>query len=128
MFDKDLYQKVLGLSAPWSVANVKMDVKPTQIHVSADHTEVSRWTCPAARRKPLAMNTPERTLLHLTTCQFQALVHARISRAKCPDHNVILRKVPWAVPYGRLHDPVIRHRPLAGLRDREGRFRAVFLG
>ena len=42
MFDTDLYQHVLGLSAPWRVADVNLDVESTQIHVHVEHAEGER--------------------------------------------------------------------------------------
>ena len=58
MFDTDLYQQVLGLSAPWRVADVKLDVESTQIHVHVEHAEGSQWACPNARKNLPAMTTP----------------------------------------------------------------------
>ena len=102
MFDTDLYQQVLGLSAPWRVADVKLDVASTQIHVHVEHAEGSQWACPHCQ-KTLACydHAPERTWRHLNTCQFQTLVHARIPRVECPEHGVVQVKVPWAEPHGR---------------------------
>ena len=37
MFDTELYQQVLGLSAPCRVAEVKLDVESTQIYVHVEH-------------------------------------------------------------------------------------------
>jgi hypothetical protein len=51
MFDTDLYQQVLGLSAPWRVADVKLDVESTQIHVHVEHDEGSQWACPHCQNK-----------------------------------------------------------------------------
>jgi transposase len=102
MFDTDLYQQVLGLSAPWRVADVKLDVASTQIHVHVEHAEGSQWACPHCQKKLACYDhAPERTWRHLNTCQFQTLVHARIPRVECPEHGVVQVKVPWAEPHGR---------------------------
>ncbi len=57
MFDTDLYQQVLGLSAPWRVADVKLDVESTQIHVHVEHAEGRQWACPHCHRKFPVMTT-----------------------------------------------------------------------
>jgi hypothetical protein len=36
MFDTDLYQQVLGLTAPWKVTDVRLDVESTEIHVHVE--------------------------------------------------------------------------------------------
>ncbi len=38
MFDTDLYQQVLGLSAPWRMADVTLDVESAQIYVHVEHS------------------------------------------------------------------------------------------
>ena len=95
MFDTDLYQQVLGLSAPWRVADVKLDIESTQIHVHVEHAEGSKWACPHCQKKLACYDhAPERTWRHRNTCQFQTLAHARISRVECPEHGVVQVKVP----------------------------------
>ena len=102
MFDTDLYQQVLSLSAAWRVADVKLDIESTQIHVHVEHAEGSQWACPRCQKKFACYDhAPERTWRHLNTCQFQTLVHARIPRVECPEHGVVQVKVPWAEPHGR---------------------------
>jgi hypothetical protein len=36
MFDTELYQQVLGLTAPWKVTDVRLDVESTEIHVHVE--------------------------------------------------------------------------------------------
>ena len=50
MFDTELYQQVLGLSASWRVAEVKLDFDLTQIHNNGDHAVGSPRACPATRK------------------------------------------------------------------------------
>jgi|694.fasta_scaffold79542_2 hypothetical protein len=47
MFDTDLYQQVLGLTAPWKVTDVRLDVESTEIHVHVEHRKPLR--IPSAR-------------------------------------------------------------------------------
>ena len=90
MFDTELYQQVLGLSAPWRVTEVKLDVESTQIHVHVEHADGSLWPCPHCQKELSCYDhAPKRTWRHLNTCQFQTLVHARITRVECPEHGVV---------------------------------------
>ncbi|MFM8952376.1 MAG: transposase [Planctomycetaceae bacterium] len=102
MFDTELYQQVLGLTSPWKVTDVKLDVESTEIHVHVEHPEGCRWNCPHCSRKLACYDhAPERQWRHLNTCQFHTLVHARVPRVECPEHGVVQVKVPWAEPHGR---------------------------
>lgn len=42
MFDTELYQQGLGLTAPWKVTDMRLDVESTEIHVHVDHPEGGR--------------------------------------------------------------------------------------
>jgi hypothetical protein len=42
MFDTQLYQQVLRLTAPWMVTDVRLDVESTEIHVHVEHPEGCR--------------------------------------------------------------------------------------
>jgi len=102
VFDVDLYQQVLGLSDPWKVMDVRLDMESTAIHVHVQHGEGYRWKCPKCEQQLSCYDhADERTWRHLNTCQFQTLVHARIPRVKCPEHGVVQVAVPWAEPHGR---------------------------
>jgi hypothetical protein len=102
MFDMELYQQVLDLTAPWKVTDVRLDVESTEIHVHVEHPEGCRWSCPHCSRELACYDhAPERQWRHLNTCQFHTLVHARVPRVECPEHGVVQVKVPWAEPHGR---------------------------
>jgi len=102
VFDVDLYQQVLGLSDPWKVVDVRLDMESTAIHIHVQHGDGVRWKCPKCEQQLSCYDhAEERTWRHLNTCQFQTLVHARIPRVKCPEHGVVQVGVPWAEPHGR---------------------------
>ena len=102
MFDTDLYPQVLGLTAPWKVTDVRLDVELTEIHVHVEHPEGCRWNCPHCSRELACYDhATERQWRHLNDCQFHTLVHARVPRVECPEHGVVQVKVPWAEPHGR---------------------------
>lgn len=97
MQDTALYQYLLGLSSPWSVSRVELNLKGQCVDVWAEHPEGALWACPTcAREWPLYDHAEERTWRHLDSCQYQTHLHARIPRVECGEHGVVQVKVPWA--------------------------------
>ncbi len=97
MRDTELYQQVLGLTEPWSVERVELDVSGRQVNVWVEHAAGVSWPCPQCRTALATYDhAPERVWRHLDTCQFETHLHARIPRVNCPEHGVINVAVPWA--------------------------------
>ena len=97
MRDTELYQRVLGLTSPWSVQRVELDVPGKRVEVWVEHSVGVQWACPQCQQ-PLACYDPaeERVWRHLDPCQFRTHLHARIPRVNCPQHGVLNVAVPWA--------------------------------
>lgn len=101
MQDHQLYQQILGLTAPWSVASVELKLDEGEVDVWLEHDTEAEWCCAeCGARCSVYDHSKERTWRHLDTCQFQTLVHARIPRTECPEHGVRLVPIPWAEPHG----------------------------
>ena len=49
MQDKELYQHLLGLSSPWSVAKIELDTEGQEIVVAAGHRRGAKFSCPKDR-------------------------------------------------------------------------------
>lgn len=53
MQDRDLYQRILGLTSPWSVARVELNVASRQVDLWVEHAAGVEWACPRCpRRQP----------------------------------------------------------------------------
>ena len=50
MESMELYRQLLGLSAPWTVERVELDVAKGRVEVYAGHELGRRFACPARRR------------------------------------------------------------------------------
>ena len=97
MQDKQLYEQVLGLTAPWFVQRVKLDVSQYRVDISVNHRPEVRWSCPTCGDEvPLYDHVEERVWRHLDTCQFQTFIHSRMPRVNCSEHGVLRVSVPWA--------------------------------
>ena len=102
MKDTDLYSQILGLSAPWFVADVEVDTAVGQVDVHVDHATGVRWRCPTCGGDLACRDHAEpRIWRHLDTCQFKTFLHARVPRVECPEHGVLQVKVSWAEAKGR---------------------------
>jgi len=102
MQDTELYQHILGLSSPWSVSSVQLDVEAQQIDVQVSHPAETRFCCPECERELSCYDhAPPRQWRHLDSCQFKTILHASIPRVKCPEHGVRQAEVPWALKGSR---------------------------
>jgi transposase len=102
MQDRQLYEQILGITAPWSVERVALHLEAGEVHVHLEHGEQTPWRCPQCDRVcPLHDHGPPRVWRHLDTCQYQTLLHAAIPRTKCPEHGVHAVRVSWSEPQSR---------------------------
>jgi transposase len=102
MQDRELYQHLLGLSSPWSVSDVRLDVAGEEIVVRVDHPLGTTFCCPECNAElPCYDHGEERRWRHLDSCQFKTILVARVPRVRCAKHGVKTVSVPWAEPHSR---------------------------
>lgn len=101
MRDTEFYSQVLGLSEPWAVTAVKLDLANNVVTLTVDFTD-TQGRCPECD-SPCSLydHAPERRWRHLDTCQLQTFLVARVPRVHCRVHQVRTMRVPWAEPHGR---------------------------
>lgn len=93
----ELYRQLLGLTTPWTVERVELDVARQHVEVHVGHPAGQRFACPECGRE-LAVydHQAERVWRHLDSCQFLTYLHARPPRVACPEHGVRQVTLPWA--------------------------------
>lgn len=97
MEDKELYQHILGIESPWSVADVQLDIGNQQIDIHVGHPTGTKFCCPQCDQELACYDhAPARQWRHLDSCQFKTILHASVPRVNCPEHGVKQAKVPWA--------------------------------
>ena len=102
MRDTELYQQLLGLVEPWTVARVELSVTDGQVGVWVEHPPACRFACPeCGAQLPVRDHAEERSWRHLDSCQFLTYLHARAPRVDCPEHGVHQARPPWAEPMSR---------------------------
>jgi len=100
--DTDLYRQLLGLTSPWTVDRVELDMKAHRVDVFAMHEQDATWPCPeCAKACGLHDHDEERVWRHLDSCGFGTYLHARVPRVRCDEHGVRQVRVPWAEPKAR---------------------------
>jgi len=96
MRDRELYATILGVTAPWTVDRVDLDVAGGAVHVWLGRTEGAPTQCPECQTTCPIYDHRDREWRHLDTCQLQTRLHARVPRVDCPTHGVLQSPVPWA--------------------------------
>jgi transposase len=97
MRDVELYATILGLTPPWKVVAVDVDVKGEQVTVKVDPGP-GPFPCPECHTPASGYDRNRRRWRHLDTCQLQTWIEAEIPRVQCPAHGVKQITVPWAEP------------------------------
>lgn len=100
MDDRTLYETILGLEEPSYVEDVEdVEVAGAQEEVRARVSlrVDADLRCPKCSEvAPGYDRARERPWRHLDTCQFRAVLVARIPRVECLEHGVHQIRVPWA--------------------------------
>jgi transposase len=96
MRDKDLYAQILGIKAPWQVADVKLALAEDTVHVCVEQAPGAPQVCPQCGVPSPGYDKRRRRWRHLDTCQFRTIVEADVARVKCSEHGVVTVAVPWA--------------------------------
>jgi len=93
----DLYRQLLGLTAPWMVERVELDIARQHVEVHVGHPAGQRFACPECGCElGVYDHLGERVWRHLDSCQFLTYLHARPPRVSCPEHGVRQVTLPWA--------------------------------
>ena len=83
MKDTQLYGQVLGLSKPWSVARVELELEHSRITVHVECDKSTLWGGPeTGKDRAHVHGWVEREWRHLDTCQFETRIKAKAPRLK----------------------------------------------
>jgi transposase len=96
MREKELYQQILGIQAPWEVTEVELSLAADQVTVHVKQAAGAQQVCPHCRTPCAGDDQRSRTWRHLDTCQFKTIVVVEVPRVRCPHHGVVTVTVPWA--------------------------------
>jgi len=97
MRDVELYRALLGLTAPWTVATVDVDLPGQRVVVRVD-AGAGPYPCPECGTPAARYDSKARRWRHLDTMQFTTWIEADVPRVDCGTHGVKQVRVPWAEP------------------------------
>lgn len=100
MKDTQLYERLLGLKAPWHVSDVQLDLAAQEIMIWVDCDDAV-WACPECHQRMHVHQYEERRWRHLDTCECKTYIVMRVPRVICEKHGSQTVQVPWAEPYCR---------------------------
>jgi transposase len=99
MEDTELYTKLLGITPPWRVTRVSVDVAAERIDVWVAEAPGTQFHCAGCGApRPVYDHTDEQVWQHLDTCQCRTYVHGRLPRTRCPVDGVRQIAAPWSEP------------------------------
>jgi transposase len=99
MEDTELYRRLLGITPPWRVTRVLVDMVAERIDVWVEEAPGTKFHCAGCGEpRPVYDHTDEQVWQHLDTCQCRTYVHARLPRTSCPVDGVRQLATPWAEP------------------------------
>ena len=99
MRDRDLYAQILGITSPWHVSDVRLDVPAGKVEVIVEHRGTA--CCPQCGKSCPGYDSRLRRWRHLDTCQLQTVLVADVPRVECPEHGVVQAGTPWSEPGSR---------------------------
>lgn len=95
MHDRELYRRILGIEAPWTVSDIDVDCPGGGVTVCIEHSGEGLG-CPQCGTACPVYDTRQRKWRHLDTCQYATWLVAQVPRGSCPEHGVRQIPVPWA--------------------------------
>jgi len=93
-----LFAAALGLTAPWSVTDIRFSAADKRLDLDLDFARGSTFACPSCGTSGTAYDTRDETWRHLDFFQHAAYLHARVPRVDCANCGAKKISVPWARP------------------------------
>ena len=98
MNDTQLYHQLLGVEAPWYVADVRLDIEEEAVYITLDFDgKTANFACPKCQRFANLYDRREtRSWRHLDSCQFKTYLVASMPRVSCRQHGILTSPVFWS--------------------------------
>ena len=96
MQDIELYKRLLGITSPWVVNAVRLELKQRTVSVVVAYDSSIPVACPICGGQAVIYDRQKRRWRHLDTMQFKTIVECEVPRARCEEHGVKQLSVAWA--------------------------------
>jgi len=93
-------EQLLGIVPPWEVKEVSFSKETNRLDITIGFQKGALLPCPVGGALSPVHDTTEKQWRNLNFFQYEAYLHARVPRVKCPNSvcGVKLITVPWARP------------------------------
>ena len=88
--DTELYERLLGVVAPWSVTEVRLDVAQGVVAVRLECDKAQVWACAKCQHRAHIHDWTGRQLRHLDSCQMRTVIRAKVPRVRCSNPDCSL--------------------------------------
>ena len=102
MQSTNFYSQILGISSPWKIVSVDLDMEGKRVVIRAEVDRKIKWGNPETQLSASLHKWTERSWRHLDTCQFETLITANVPSVKHQDGSIEEVSVPWAERYQRI--------------------------
>jgi transposase len=102
MDSTSFYSQILGITAPWKIVNVELDMGAKRVVIRVEVDRKTKWGHSETNLAASLHKWTERTWRHLDTCQFETLITANVPSVKHQDGSIEEVAVPWAERYQRI--------------------------
>ena len=93
-----LFGLALGIVPPWEVTAVEFSKESSRLDIILNFQRGATFPCPVCGDLVPVYDTTEKEWRHLNFFQYEAYLHARVPRVKCPSEGCGVKQVtvPWA--------------------------------
>jgi transposase len=93
-----LFGMALGITPPWEVTEVTFTKDANRLDITIGFQRGATFACPVCGAPVPVHDTTEKEWRHLNFFQYEAYLHAKVPRVKCPNQGCGVKQVtvPWA--------------------------------
>lgn len=93
-----LFGMALGITPPWEVTEVVFSQEAKRLDITIGFQRGATFACPVCGASAPVHDTAEKEWRHLNFFQYEAYLHAKVPRVKCPNQGCGVKQVtvPWA--------------------------------
>jgi len=93
-----LFGIALGITPPWEVTEVTFSKESNRLDITIGFQRGATFACPVCGAQAPVHDTTEKQWRHLNFFQYEAYLHAKVPRVKCPNEGCGVKQVavPWA--------------------------------
>ena len=98
MQPETLFGMALGINPPWEVKEVVFTKETNRLDITIGFQRGVSFACPVCGAQAPVHDTTEKEWRHLNFFQYEAYLHAKVPRIKCPHQGCGVKQiaVPWA--------------------------------